>query len=141
MDTLYVTMANRVWVCPATNENMQFSIESQYSALGEYCWAFNGKFKKKWERMHVGDVCIFGCARTGFIKAAQVKGKIDLTGVESWPIRSPSGAPWNWGFTLHTPVAINISAVQLNSIGVMSWQTQNLLDYEKSTAVMAILSL
>jgi hypothetical protein len=124
-------ISKQVYLCPASSKNMVASIDHKFAfnnGVSDYSWAFNERFVQKWNNMEVGALCVFGNTKDGFRKAAFVKSKMDLQGVENWPFRSPSGAPWRWGYTLTTPFYVNFTADDIKLFtGVHSWPTQNIL--------------
>ena len=135
----------QVYLCPASKKNMNHSINNSFDIgnnTKEYIWAFNESFEKKWNRMEIGSLCIFGNTKDGFYKAAFVKTKIDIKDIEDWPFRSPSGLPWRWGFTLNTPFIIKISANEIKQLtGLKAWMTQILLKQNGADAIIKKIGL
>ena len=106
----------------------------------EYAWAFSQRYRSKWDKLKVGDLCIFGNSK-GFVKAAYVSKKVNLEQVEEWPFRSPSELPWTWGFYLTKPFDIHIDSTFFVGIGRRAWNTQALLSQEEARLTLQELNL
>jgi len=133
----------QVWLCPATPKNRKLSIDNQFHFTNgdtEYAWAFSQGFRSKWDKLKIGDLCLFGNCK-GFVKAAYVSRKINLEQVEEWPFRSPSGLPWSWGFYLTKPFDIQVEANFFINMGRRAWNSQNLLSPEEARLTLQELNL
>jgi hypothetical protein len=123
----------QVYICPASYENMENSIIKKREIDGILCscWAYNKKFIKKWVNMEIGSLCIFGCKKYGYTKAAYVIEKKNLNKEEkNWPFKGiDNEKDWSYGFILSEPFDINIEkeTIQQN-IRQKNWLTQILLD-------------
>jgi hypothetical protein len=134
----------QIWICPANKKNLAISISNKFvfnNGLEEYAWAFNENFKKKWIKLNIGDICIFGNSGDGFKHLAVVKSKIDFKGDGNWPFKSPSGKAWRWGFTLTRLSPINLSSKDFKDAGLNGWPTQNMLTEDISRHIKIKLNI
>lgn len=112
--------APSVYICPGTKKNLEESILNKM-IIGTpdekaYCWAYNAKAfgaKKKWDKLQVGSLCIFGEVINRedvnlFNKAAFVTEKINFRNIENWPY-NPDDKDWCYGFLLTDPFNIHIT--------------------------------
>lgn len=120
-----------IWVCPASRENLQLTIINKYN--GEHIWAFNANRKNSFDRMNIGDICLFGSLRRneGFRYLGIVGNKKVLEEFEDhWPFKTPSGTFWKYSFTLKI-YEINITPEKMRELrgftGKQGWQSQTLL--------------
>ena len=117
-----------IWVCPATRENLEKTIDRPH--LGEHSWALNGTVvgRAKFDRMRIGDVCLFGNMKDGFWH-------VGVVSADCWPVPSPSGTPWKHVFVLGRVYACDIPGETARRLrGWTSrrqgWQTQTLLRHD-----------
>lgn len=127
-----------IWICPATGPNMDKTIHNTHQ--GVYCWALNGTVKGKnlFNKLKIGDKCIFGNLKTGFTRIGTVKNKRLMNDFEInlWPIPSPSNTHWKYIFELDDIEICNITpsiARQLRGWDStkQTWRTQTLLKQGK----------
>ena len=133
-----------IWLCPASHVNLRKSILAQHN--GSYIWAFNADREKSWDRLRIGDICVFGNLNSkqnlGYRYLCYVTGKRILERVDDqWPFRSPSGTPWRYAFTVSPPVEIGIDRTvfaQLRPRGPV--QTQTMLRGEDANRFRAFVN-
>lgn len=117
-----------IWICPASLENLELTIKNPHN--GKYAWAFNAKKRGQWNRLQIGDMCLFGNLKKpnnlGYKYISYVIGKEEISDTEDkWSFRSPSGTAWRYVFYLTPPVEVNITKQQfLNARPAGSPQTQ-----------------
>jgi hypothetical protein len=104
--------APALWICPASVENLHLTIEQPFK--NKYSWAFNASKRGQWEKLRIGDMCLFGNINKkyniGYKYLSFVVGKEELTSADdNWPFRSPSGTPWKYAFFLTPPIQVNIT--------------------------------
>jgi hypothetical protein len=125
--------APQIYICPASYENMENSIIKKREIDGILCscWAYNKKYTKKWVNMEIGSLCIFGCKKYGYTKAAYVIEKKNLNKEEKdWPFKGiDNEKDWSCGFILSEPFNISIEKENIQqNIRQKDWQSQILLD-------------
>jgi hypothetical protein len=140
--------APQVYICPASNKNMEISIINRFN--GEYMWAYNASpkcnFLQKWNNMEIGSLCVFGSKFHGYTKAAYVIEKKNLnTEEKDWPFKGidkDNQKDWSYGFILSEPFDINISKKTIqDNIRQKNWLTQILLDEKCANNLKKILML
>jgi hypothetical protein len=127
-----------VYICPASRQNLEFSIINSYK--GKYVWALNDNRKKTWDNLKRNDICIFGSKKDGFNYIAKIKKTfIKSESNDDWPFKTPSGGYWKYCFYLTKP--IKISTINLREIRQddKHFQSQTKLTSEQSIRVIRMI--
>ena len=128
-------MTNRqpnINMCPATDANIHVTISNTYN--NENIWALNNttRGKNTYDKLELGDICIFGNLKSGYNYYGKIKEKRVLDDYSIWPYPSPSDTSWKYAFVLEDIKICNISPIRARELrgwpnNKQSWQTQTKL--------------
>jgi hypothetical protein len=115
-------MNANVWIAPASTKNLNTSIINKIvTPTGpKHAWAMNERHVRKFAKLAVGDIVLFGNASLGYRWFATVTEKpMDVAGIE-WPYQSPSGAPWSNVFYVDEPQEIAVALTPENIRNILN---------------------
>ena len=97
-------MSDRIknfWLCPGQQDNLYLSIYNKYK--NEYIWGLNNNRKISYEKLIVGDICLFKeSGQKYYTHFGIVKKKIEIDDAEEdpWKFRPPTAEKWKYTFLL-----------------------------------------